>query len=362
MTTHSEIQETRHLLRGPILLAHDNFTPLTRTPWGGKEIWRRYKSHLAGTGEEQAIGESWEISCDPTFPSKISETEITLQEVIDAFPEEMLSPALVKHGVKTCEILVKLLNAADPLSLQIHPEDGDGFLAPGECGKPESWLILHAEPGAGLYLGFSRAISRDGLREILSKPGDEAKEVLQFVPVKAGDYFEIAPGVPHAIGPGVTLLEPQRIRVGQSGKTYRVWDWGRVYNDKGFPDPVRGKPRELHLDAGLRLMDPMTQVGESFVASTRRLPRTHHPRPGFVWQEYPANPHFQVHVLRCEPRVEAVLEVVHGYAVATQLEGKMRMKGGDGLVEELFFGQSAFCQPLQCPFVYMPQPGGSPSS
>ena len=83
----------------------------------------------------------------------------------------------------------------------------------------------------GLYIGFDNAISKEKLESLL-RDGDKAKATLKFVEVKAGDYFEIEPGVTHAIGPGVTLLEPQRIIKGQSGKTYRLWDWGRKYDER----------------------------------------------------------------------------------------------------------------------------------
>ena len=143
------------------------------------------------------IGEAWEFSCDPDFPSTLPGHNISLPELVQAMPEAVLSPGQAHTGV---EILVKLLNAGDELSLQVHPADDDPNLSDVECGKPESWYILHAEEKAGIYLGFSKPVARDELRAMLLAGDDSARSVLQFVEVEPGDYFEIEPGVPHAIG------------------------------------------------------------------------------------------------------------------------------------------------------------------
>src|SRR5262249_40973462 len=144
-----------------------------------------------------------------------------------------------------------------------------------ESGKPESWLILSAEPGAGIYLGFSKAFAKAELFSILADPlrTSELKDLLQFVPVAENDYFEIAPGVPHAIGAGVTLVEPQRVAPGKSGQTFRLWDWDRRYDEKGQLDPIKGKARELHVAQCKHLVDPMQQCGLDFVSKLRRSPR-----------------------------------------------------------------------------------------
>ncbi|RYZ58792.1 MAG: hypothetical protein EOP07_05980, partial [Proteobacteria bacterium] len=202
-------------LKQVLKLTPNLFTPLSRTPWGGNEIARNYKQSWVKDPNATAIGESWEVSCDPAFPSQVIGFDKSLADLISAEPERMLSPTYFKNYGASCEILLKLVNAASPLSLQVHPTDDDPYLKANECGKPESWLVLHAEPGSGLYLGFSKAISSEKLAKLLYADQD-IKPYLQFVPVKEGDYFEIDPGVIHAIGAGVTLLEPQRIRSGKA--------------------------------------------------------------------------------------------------------------------------------------------------
>lgn len=326
-------------LREPIPLKPDNFTPLTRTPWAGREIGRHFKRGLVSGAEELAVGESWEFSCDPDFPSRVMATGKTIAELVAVDPSAVLSPRLARGA--TCEILVKLLNAAEPLSVQIHPFDDDPNLKPNECGKPESWYILDAEPGAGLYLGFSKAMSREDLRRALTGDAESCRKILHFVPVKPGDYFEIEPGVPHAIGPGVTLLEPQRILFGKSGKTYRMWDWGRRYAADGSADPLKGQPRELHIEEALRLTDPERQTGEVLERQTRRTAVITQPAAGWRIETFPENPYYQVRVVTLADAASGVIAMAAGYGALVMLDGETTWKGANGKDVVLRKGMSA---------------------
>ncbi len=193
------------IISEPFILEPDNFTPLEKTPWAGTWLAATIKKAIVPYSPMN-IGESWEVSRDPTNESRLrSNPSLTLSEIIKRFPVDALSPEEVSQGKSTCEILVKLLNAASPLSLQIHPADGHPMLRGIECGKPESWLVLKAEKGAGIYLGFSRPFSLDQLKHGLLS-GQFDASWLNFVPIAEGDYFEISPGVPHAIGAGSILL------------------------------------------------------------------------------------------------------------------------------------------------------------
>jgi mannose-6-phosphate isomerase len=235
------------------------FTPLKRTPWAGSYITSYLKDEILPQEQGSKVGESWEFSCDPDFPSKI----ITTGESLANF---------FKKREHNCDLLVKILNANQNLSVQIHPPSGHPRLKASESGKPECWYILHAEKGAGLYLGFKAGINKSTLRSMLNR-AEDLTPILQFVPVDVGDFFVIDAGVVHAIGAGVTLIEPQQVRQGQSGKTYRLWDWNRLYADDGTMDPVNGKARELHIEESLELFDPNVQCGEDFVATLRRNPQ-----------------------------------------------------------------------------------------
>jgi len=119
-------------------------------------------------------------------------------------------------------VLVKLLDASDDLSIQVHPAGDFPGLAPDESGKGELWFVLHAEPGGYVIRGFKPGVTVDDL-----------------VPVSPGDVIPIEPGTVHALGGGVVVAEVQQ----NSDTTYRLWD----YNRPG----VDGRPRPLHLDRGL---------------------------------------------------------------------------------------------------------------
>jgi len=126
-------------------------------------------------------------------------------------------------------LLVKYIFTSEALSVQVHPSDAQ---APeGHRGKEECWLVLNAEPGAKLGIGFDRAISADEMRAAALDGSIEG--LLTWHPVAAGDFFYIPAGTVHAIGAGIALIEVQQ----NSDITYRLYDYGR--------------PRELHLEAGM---------------------------------------------------------------------------------------------------------------
>ncbi len=233
----------------PILLGLDNFTPPSRTPWGGRRIAGRYKRALLGLREgAQAplVGESWELSVEPDFPSR----DVHGRSLPELFAEDLeayLGPA--EAAIGGARLLVKLLDAAEPLSVQIHPADGAPGLGPGESGKPEAWYVIERDAGAGLYVGLRHGVSEARLRSAI-EAGEDVSSLFFFVPVEPGDFFVIEAGTPHAIGPGVTLVEPQRVLPGRRGLTYRYWDWNRRYAADGAPSPD-GAPRALHLAEAL---------------------------------------------------------------------------------------------------------------
>ena len=127
------------------------------------------------------------------------------------------------------QVLVKYLFTSEKLSVQVHPSNAQA--PPGSRGKEECWLVLDAEPGATLAIGFKRDISRDAMRAAALDGSIE--DALEWHPVKAGDFFYLPAGTVHAIGPGLTLVEVQQ----NSDITYRLYDYGR--------------PRDLHLDEGI---------------------------------------------------------------------------------------------------------------
>lgn len=137
--------------------------------------------------------------------------------------------------------LVKLLDVADRLSVQVHPTDALAaeLHGPGAIGKREAWVILDAIPGAHLLLGRGASVRPDELRRAL-EAGDDVAPLLASVPVAAGDVLDVPPGTLHALMPGLLVWEVQQ----PSDRTYRVSDWGR-----------RSDERPLHRSEALRAVD-----------------------------------------------------------------------------------------------------------
>lgn len=175
--------------------------------WGGTRLHTFYGKPMPG----ERLAECWEVSCHPDGPSIIASGKdkgLSLAEYWHRFHHEDFP------------ILIKLIDAAQPLSVQVHPSD-DYARRSGEFGKTEMWFILDAAPGAFLYYGFERAIDRDEFAQRIEN--GTLTEVLHRAPVKPGDVFYIPAGTIHAIGGGILLAEVQQ----SSNLTYRVFDYGR---------------------------------------------------------------------------------------------------------------------------------------
>jgi mannose-6-phosphate isomerase len=324
----SELSQSadKSLNQHPLRLTADNYTPLTRTPWAGTAISKTIKSLVSPDCVGEKIGESWEFSCDPSFPSYVLDAKCTLLEWSKEHCEDILTSAAIAAGNSEIEILVKLLNPDLPLSLQVHPFDDDVNLKTEECGKPESWLVLSAAKGAGIYLGFSKSFSKSEITTAL-KNGEDLTPFLNFIEVSPGDYFEILPGVTHAIGPGVVLLEPQRVLQGKSGKTFRIWDWNRLYDSRGELDPS-GEPRELHIEQAMAIIDPVNHTGTKFMKSV--IPaKTVSETNGIQTTSFAKNEYYQTHLVEYSNNKgddsEYLIELEGGYAILIMLEGVVAM-------------------------------------
>ena len=259
-------------IRQPLIPQANNFTPRERTPWGGTKIASFYKKWLA-LPKDQIIGESWEISGHRAFPNRFSwqvesgQIEVTLPDLLSLFPEEILGKQIARKFDNQIPLLLKLLDTAENLSVQVHPNDDYPRLKAGEMGKTEAWYIVAAEAGSGLYLGLRPKVTRKILRTAIENR-DDISQFLNFVPVRPGDAYFIPAGTIHAIGKGITLIEPQQT----SETTYRFWDWNRRYDDAGKASPT-GKPRVLHIDDSFAVTDFDSIRGNAFVESIKSKPR-----------------------------------------------------------------------------------------
>jgi mannose-6-phosphate isomerase len=250
------------VLTRPILTAPDNFTPLARTPWAGTYLAREIKRAYAPV--TALVGESWEVSFGPELPSRVEGDARTLAEIARDEGATFLGR---ESDRGSSALLVKLLDAREPLSVQIHPSDADAQLAWDESGKPEAWYVVHAEPGAVIHLGLTASATLDRMRAAI-EDGQDASQFLVRVEVAAGDFFVVPPGTPHAVGGGVTLVEPQRVLPGKRGVTYRYWDWNRRYDAQGR-SAKDGAARPLHLSRALAVTRWDAARDEAFVDRVR---------------------------------------------------------------------------------------------
>ena len=201
--------------------------------WGGTKLRDEYgfESNL------DKLAEGWMLSCHKDGENTISNGKYegkTLTEFVKENPD-----SLGENGKKFeyFPILIKLIDAKNDLSVQVHPDNEYAMRVENEYGKTECWYILDCDDDAELIYGFNREISSDEFKERIAD--NTFLETVNKVKVKKGDLFFIEAGTLHAIGKGILLAEIQQ----NSNTTYRVYDYGRLGAD--------GKPRELHVEKAI---------------------------------------------------------------------------------------------------------------
>jgi mannose-6-phosphate isomerase len=206
------------------------------TPWGGDGLKTLFHKDIP----DDLTGESLEISALPGMDSYVENGDLAgmpLGEVyatqrgrLTGLPDEAGFP-----------LLVKLLDAREMLSVQVHPGDAYAAKRHGKRGKTEAWVVLDAPPGAKLVLGLKEGIT---LREAVS--GGDLEGALAWLDISPGDVLYIPHGLVHALGNGIRMYEIQQ----SSDVTYRLWDWNRTGPD--------GKKRALHMEDALAVARPLT--------------------------------------------------------------------------------------------------------
>ena len=282
--------------------------PLTFQPifknriWGGRELERLYAKPLPAG---QPIGESWEVSDRPGDASVVANGPLAgqdLRRLMEQHAAEILGTAQPAAAGRF-PLLCKILDAREKLSLQVHPPARMAAELKGEP-KTEMWFIADAAPGASLYVGLKRGVTRAEFEQKIA--AGTVADCFHRLPVKAGDAMFLPSGRVHAIGDGLVIFEIQQ----NSDTTYRVFDWNRVGLD--------GQPRELHIAQSLASID-----FNDF-------------EPGLVSPAYQQGPHFKYRHLVQDPlfnvqewvfenagtvtlagQLLRVLALVHGAATVT---------------------------------------------
>jgi mannose-6-phosphate isomerase len=208
--------------------------------WGGNKL----KNLLGKSGKCSTCGESWELSAVQGEISVVSNGFLkgnNLEEIIEIYMGDLVGDAVYeKYGIEF-PLLIKFIDAADDLSIQVHPDDKLAEKRHNSFGKTEMWVVMQAEKGAKLISGFNKKVTREEYLNNLE--GKTLKNILNSEEVKEGDVFFIPAGRVHAIGSGILLAEIQQT----SDVTYRIYDWDRK--------DASGKSRELHTDLALDAID-----------------------------------------------------------------------------------------------------------
>jgi mannose-6-phosphate isomerase len=215
------------------------FAPVVRRYlWGGRRL-AAWGKELGG-GDDYA--ESWEVADQRDVQSVVLAGPLAGRTLGQLVRDEGAALLGRHHPQPQFPLLLKLLDAQQRLSVQVHPNDAQAArLDPPQRGKTEAWYVLEAPPGAVLYAGLKRGIDRDALLREVHR-GTVAL-CLHEVQPRPGDCVFVPAGVVHAIGEGLLLAEIQQ----QSDVTYRLYDWDRVGPD--------GRPRPLHVEQALEVID-----------------------------------------------------------------------------------------------------------
>lgn len=217
------------------------FNPILKEKiWGGTKL----KEVLSKPSENDITGESWELSGVPGDISEVCNGElagVSLQTLINDYPEELLGKSVVKRFGKDFPILIKFIDAKQDLSIQLHPNDALAKKTHNSLGKTEMWYVMDVDKDANLIIGFNKDVTKEEYCHSLEN--NTLLDLLNYENIKEGDTFFINTGKIHAIGAGVLLAEIQQT----SDATYRVFDFNR--KDKA------GNPRELHTEVALEAMD-----------------------------------------------------------------------------------------------------------
>ena len=208
--------------------------------WGGDRLVSFLD--LSEPAGEEPLGEAWVVYGENRVLNGPLQGK-TLEDLTAELGAELIGTAPSERYGNTFPLLAKFIDAADKLSLQVHPDDAYAHEHEADTGhgKSEAWLILEAAPDAHIIWGFKDALTPD---EVKAAAKEERLEPhLNKVPVEAGDVVYNPAGTVHAIGAGIFLFEIQQA----SDLTYRLYDYGRKDSS--------GKPRELHLDKALDVAD-----------------------------------------------------------------------------------------------------------
>ena len=217
------------------------FKPILKSKiWGGDKLKTKLNKH----SEQSQLGESWEISGVKDDISVVADGELkgyNLKQIVESYQDKLVGKKVYAQFSDEFPLLIKFIDAADTLSVQLHPDDALAKKRHNSFGKTEMWYIVDHDEDGFIIADLKEKLNEEQLRELVDK--GELQQHLKAYPTEKGDTFFISPGLVHAIGKGVLLAEIQQT----SDITYRLFDWNRKDD--------QGNERELHIEDSMEAVD-----------------------------------------------------------------------------------------------------------
>ena len=284
--------------------------------WGGTRLGSVMGKKLP---DGKKIGESWEVSGVQGDLSTVANGFLkgnNLQELIEIYMGEMVGEEVFAKYGDEFPVLIKLIDAQDVLSIQVHPDDKLAAERHNAYGKTEMWYVVDCEPDAVLYVGFNRRVTESEYLDAVA--GGTVADLLNKVHVKPGDAYFIPAGTIHAIGKGLLIAEIQET----SDVTYRVFDWDRV--------DEKGRMRELHTELALAAID----FGEPQNYDVTRKPVAN------TAVELESCPYFTVNVIELDGRMPNVNAARDSFTIYMCVDGEYSIERAGAAAEKVAKGET----------------------
>lgn len=291
------------------------FDPILKEKvWGGKKLKQLFNKN----GPSDKTGESWEISDVEGSGSIVSNGKFkgkSLKWLLEEYNSRLVGKKVFNQFGTKFPLLIKFIDAAENLSVQLHPNDEIAQKRHKSFGKTEMWYIMQADRDAELILGFKHVLTKQEYTNLVET--NKLLTALNTEPVKVGDAFIIYPGLVHAIGAGVVLAEIQQT----SDITYRIYDWDRTSQS--------GEKRELHTDLALEAID----------LSRNKDFRIKYDLKTNQSSEICTTQYFKTNIIQLENIIKRDYASLDSFVILLGLEGKAIVKSGY-ISEELNQGES----------------------
>jgi mannose-6-phosphate isomerase len=275
------------------------FEPILKEKiWGGGTLARDYGKKA---GNLKNIGESWELSALSDNLSVVSNGFLAgnnIEEIIEVYMDDITGESVFEKFGNEFPLLIKLIEAREDLSVQVHPGNKLALERHKAYGKTEFWYILQSDQNARIYTGFSKPVSRDLYTDALKN--NKIMDLLNTENADPGDAFFTPAGRIHAIGAGIVLTEIQQT----SDITYRIYDYGRKDNN--------GKSRELHTDLAIDAID--------FNASGKNKIRKEPDKN--VTEKLVSCDYFDTNIIRFDKRIVKDYNLIDSFVVYICTEGE----------------------------------------